>query len=43
MDIRGQFTTEQVSHLLNAIKPTRVLRDGKGNTPTFRSRTLRPT
>jgi len=31
MDIRGQFTTEQVSHLLNAIKPTRVLRDGKGH------------
>jgi recombination DNA repair RAD52 pathway protein len=31
MDIRGQFTTEQVKHLLNAIKPTRVLRDGKGH------------
>jgi recombination DNA repair RAD52 pathway protein len=31
MEQRGQFTTEQVTHLLNAIKPTRVLRDGKGH------------
>jgi hypothetical protein len=31
MDIRGQFTSEQVTHLLNPIKPTRVLRDGKGH------------